>query len=193
MREAIIDIETTGLSPIGCIGDEKKEAIPESMIVCIGINIDGKKTIMFNRNDGLGMTEAFEDAIYFGNERLLLSAFWKFLNDEHIDVLVGFNLDFDWGFIKLRSLKHGIKMKNYAKYTERKDIREILNSQYKAPGKLGDYARFFGIAIDDDISGKEVPIMYQDKKKWHTIIKHLDSDIDLTYAIWKRLEECGLI
>lgn len=171
MRELIVDVETTGLNPL------------EHELVAIGFKSKKHGTACMVRKNRVG---------YEGDkEYQLLRAFWL-VAEEH-DYLVGFNLDFDWTFLKLRSLKHGIRIKHFEKYTQRKDIRLILNSNPYAKGTtLKDYAQFFGFTIDDDIDGSKVPELYA-KGDYEAIEKHLLSDITLTSQLWERLKECEVV
>jgi len=85
MMRAVIDIETTGLNPL------------EDKIIAIGI---------YNLENG-------EIKILFGEEKDILKDFWGYIEENDIEQLIGSNLKFDWTFLKLRSLKHRIKIKYF--------------------------------------------------------------------------------
>ena len=177
MTIAIIDTETTGLNPM------------DARLVAIGLNIlhdDGVVEKVLITND---------------DEKQILEDFWGWIKFYNITKLVGFNLDFDWQFLKLRSLYHRLKIRHFKKYDGRVDLRLILNSnKYQKGTKLTDYCRFFGLDIeDDDFKGDAVPTLWKkyvedgDREALEEIAKHLDKDIDRTLELYKILVECGLI
>jgi len=167
---AVIDLETTGLNPF------------TDQIVAIG-------TWFENFSGPFVMTAENEEA-----EGDMLEHFWHSM--KNVDLLVGFNIDFDWQFLKLRSLKHGIKIKYFSRARDaryrRIDIRRILNPDRYAKGRLKDYAIFLGIEFEDETNGYDVPELFA-QGNFDEIAKHCSSDVELTYKIWKRLLECGLV
>jgi uncharacterized protein YprB with RNaseH-like and TPR domain len=176
MKVAIIDTETTGLNPM------------ENRLVAIGI---GRI-----HDDGVIEKVIFMD----DDEKQMLDEFWSWING--VDKIVGFNTDFDWQFLKLRSLYHRIKVKHFKKYSGRIDLREILNGsngRYQKGTRLVDYCRFFDIDVaEDDFKGASVPELWSryeegDESARAEIRKHLDYDIDRTLELYKILVECGLI
>jgi len=176
--KAIIDIETTGLNPM------------QDRIVAIGVGV---------LNEDLAMGKIIITDI---DEKKILERFWKIVEDEDIETIIGFNIDFDWDFLKLRSLYHRVKLKHFRKYQGRIDLREILNghrNRYKKGTGLKDYCRFFGFDIDeDDKDGSEVPELWNkylegDREALNEITYHLEKDLDRTYVIYKILVDCGLI
>ncbi len=176
MTVAILDTETTGLNPM------------DARLVAIGIGfLDG--------NGAMGKVILTNDS-----EEALLKEFWELVENEGVDKLIGFNLDFDWQFLKLRSLYHRLKIKHFKKYEGRVDLRLILNSnKYQKGTKLTDYCRFFGFNIeDDDFKGKSVPELWSrymegNEDALNEITYHLEKDLDRTFVIYKILVECGLI
>jgi hypothetical protein len=174
MTVAILDTETTGLNPM------------DARLVAIGIGII--------HDDGV-----IEKVILMDDdEKQMLDEFWSWING--VDKIVGFNTDFDWQFLKLRSLYHRLKIKHFKKYDGRVDLRLILNSnRYQKGTKLTDYCKFFKLDIeDDDFKGESVPELWSryeegDMSARAEIRKHLDYDIDRTFVIYKILVECGLI
>jgi len=170
-RSAVIDSETGGLNPL------------TDRVIMIGISVNGKY-----------------EKIYSENEKEMLKTFWKRIEELRVGKLIGFNTDFDWTFIKLRSLKHGLKIEYFSKYEGRMDLRHILNSNPRAKGKLTEYSDCFGIDLPgDDIDGKDVPPLWEkylkdrDLKDLKKIEEHLQLDVLRTEAIWKKLKECELI
>ena len=170
-RSAIIDCETTGLNPL------------EDRLIFIGVHI-------------LEMdTKVIIDCVESEKEGLI--KFWDLVEGYNITKLIGFNIDFDWTFIKLKSLRYRIRMKHFRKYEGRVDLRLILNSNRFAKGGLDDYAKFLGLNIND-IKGSEVPKLYErylegDKTALDTIKRHLKRDLERTKYIFDALVECGLL
>ena len=178
MTVAIIDTETTGLNPM------------ENRLVAIGVGF-------LDSNGAMGKVILTNDS-----EETLLKEFWELIKNESVDKIVGFNIDFDWQFLKLRSLYHRIKVNHFKKYSGRIDLREILNGsngRYKKGTGLKDYCRFFGFDIDeDDKDGSEVPELWSrylegDNGALNEITYHLEKDLDRTFVMYKILIECGLI
>ena len=170
MTIAIIDVETTGLDPLN------------SRLVAIGIG--HKDEIKIITND---------------DEEQMLNEFWGFVNVNAIDKIVGFNVGFDWLFLKLRSLKYGLKIKHFANYTGRIDLRTILNGNKYAKGKLTDYCKFFELDVpEDDLKGDAVPTLWEqytmgDNNALEEIKKHLGYDIERTLKLYELIKNCGLI
>ena len=162
-----IDTETTGLNPL------------KDELVAIGIRVDGKSKL-FCRDDNIGEAE-------------ILGNFWGWLSSIPHPILVGYNFDFDWQFLKLRSLKYGLIVRHFDKYNERIDLRLILNpDRYTKGTKLGDYCEFLGIHDGDELSGSDVPTLWE-QHDYDSIKKHLIFDIEKTEALLIRLRDCGLI
>ncbi|XRP97803.1 ribonuclease H-like domain-containing protein (plasmid) [Methanocaldococcus sp. 16A] len=172
MVSAVIDLETNGTNPL------------EHRIIAIGVKIVET-----------GETKVFSD---YSEERVL-KEFWEFVRKKRVKKLIGFNINnFDWQFIKLRSLKYGIKIKHFRKYKERIDLRQILNSNPYAKGRLDDYSRFFGLEVHDSITGKDVPKLWEEYLRGEEmaldeIIDHLLADLERTKYVYDRLVKCGLI
>jgi len=163
-KYAIVDVETTGLNA------------------------------MFDRIIAIGVKgEDFEKVIVNESEKEMLEQFWNFLEEKKVDILVGFNFEFDWQFLKLRSLKHRVKIIHYKKQEQRKDIRIILNSDKYAKGtRLHDYLRFFGIENGDKYDGSLVPYFYK-TGQIEKIKEHLLKDIRSEFQLYKLLVECGVV
>ncbi|MBM7408759.1 ribonuclease H-like domain-containing protein [Methanococcus maripaludis] len=166
----VLDTETTGLNPL------------TDRIIAIGF-WHVNKFVKFVSND----------------EKEMLENFWKFISENKISKLIGFNINFDWTFLKLRSMKYGIKIKYFKKYEERVDLRRLLNSEPRAKGTLTDYCTFLGIDIPgEDISGKEVPKVWEahqngDNNALPRIVEHLQLDVLRTKALYDKILESGMI
>jgi uncharacterized protein YprB with RNaseH-like and TPR domain len=172
MVKVILDVETEGLEPL------------KHRIIAIGIlYIDSGEIQIIDCSD---------------NEEMGLRAFWGCVKSEDITKIYGFNIDFDWTFIKLRSLKYRIKMRHFKRYEDRVDLRQILNSNRFAKGTLRDYAEFLGLHINDDCHGHTVPELYKlyldgHEKALEDIIRHLKRDLERTKYIYDILVESGLL
>jgi len=165
MTKCIIDVETTGLNPL------------DSRIIVIGCKIP---------------TQENEKYFQAANEKLLLKDFWSFVKQNQIKTLIGFNIDFDWTFIKVRSLRNRIYFKWFSAFSENKivDLRKILNDKYKAKGKLSDYCRLFGIPHNTDLAGVDVPQYYLEGKL-DLILEHIKDDVVSTWELYKLISEFG--
>ena len=167
MTVVICDVETSGLDPLN------------NEIVAIGIRANGVSKI-FARNEKTTEAE-------------ILSAFWDELQTIPHPILVGFNLPFDWQMIKLRSVRHKLVIHHLDKYSERIDLRLVLNSDRYARGtKLGDYCKCFEIPDNDDIDGSQIPLLFMEGH-YHKVRAHLEADLVKTEALFKRMQECGVI
>ena len=171
MSKVILDIETEGLDPL------------RHQIIAIGIlDIESNEITII-------------DCL---NEERGLRAFWEYVSDKNVHKIYGFNIDFDWTFLKLRSLKYRIKIKHFKKFEGRIDLRMILNSQKYAKGKLKDYAEFLGYECNDDCEGHTVPELYKlylegYEEALNAIFKHLKRDLERTKYIYDVLLKSGLI
>jgi len=166
VNRCIIDVETTGLNPL------------DSRIIVIGCKLLDK--------------ENGEKYFQAANEKLLLKEFWDFIKEKQIKTLIGFNVNFDWTFIKIRSLANRIYFKWFGKYGDYKisDLRKLLNDQYKAKGKLSDYCKLFGIPHKNGLTGADVPRQFLEGKI-NLILEHLEDDIKSTYELYKIVSEFG--
>jgi len=161
---AVVDVETTGLHPLDC------------RITAIGVSfLDGSPIRIFTDK----------------NEESLLKEFWKIMAGHNVERLIGFNLEFDWSFIKLRSMKYGIKVPHFRKYEGRLDLQALLNS-YSKKGKLTEYCDFFGIEHShDDLKGSEMPKLWtdfeigNDYQSLEKIIVHLTEDVKRTAKLFE--------
>lgn len=155
----VVDTETLGLDPFS------------DAIIAIGI-MDEKGNYFSN---GIKNVD---------DERELLKWFWETIKDA--TSLIGFNIEYDWKMLKLRSLRHRVKIRHLKKYDQRIDVRYLLTEDKFAKGKLKDFAEFFGFDLVDDIPGSEVPAAFADGK-FNEIAHHLASDVRLTWNIYNLL------
>jgi len=106
-------------------------------IVCIGWACEGKKRTVVDR-DERGMLQQFLDFLQPG------------------DTLVGYNFDFDYGFLVLRCLKHGVNPQKLIS-CERIDLMKPIKTLIEAKGvSLQSLADFFGFEYEKT-SGKKNP------------------------------------
>ncbi|VVB77443.1 putative 3'-5' exonuclease related to the exonuclease domain of PolB [uncultured archaeon] len=167
MVDIIVDIETTGVDPL------------KDQVVAIG---------MIGEWGGMRIFQGT-------NEKQILQEFWKELRKGHEQVtIVGFNIDdFDWQFLKLRSLKHRVEIQHFQKYVQRKDIRLILDANRLKKGtRLSDYCAFLGIPDGDELVGSMIPQLFAEGK-YEEIKKHLEFDLDKTLQIWKLMKEYRVV
>jgi uncharacterized protein YprB with RNaseH-like and TPR domain len=185
MTIAIIDIETTGLNPM------------QDRIITIGVGVMHK-----DEEHGINGVVFGKMIIHDMDEKEMLEEFWSWIKVNNVEKIIGFNIDFDWDFLKLRSLYHRVKLKHFRKYQGRIDLREILNgnrNRYKKGTGLKDYIKFFGFDIDeDDKDGSEVPELWSryeegDEGALEEIKKHLSYDLDRTWELYNICLMCGLI
>ena len=159
MTDIIIDTETTGLDPM------------QDELIAIGAVIDGKQSIFIRTQEE--------------PEIEIIEQFWELVSIQHDPVLIGFNLDFDWQFLKLRSLLNRVKFRHFRDYVERKDIRIILNPErYKKGTALTDYCTFLGIPDGDECDGSMMPQFWREGNT-SQIGQHLAHDLMKTSELWK--------
>jgi len=169
---AIIDIETTGLSPWA------------ERITCIGVQIirptDGKSTA---QHEPIVFTQKQNGEID------ILAQFWNYILQNKVTKLVGWNLDgFDWPFIKVRSAFLNVPLGNYFhKYSERIDLMSVL--------KCGKWQKLETAAQvlfgEGKIAANPVILWHEDK------IDELKSynmkDVELTARIFQRCIKLGIL
>lgn len=160
--DLFVDIETTGFNPL------------QDVIIGIGLCSGNKEDYTYVHIEEIKQ------------EKTMLEEFWIYVERNKIDTIIGFNIGFDWSFLKLRSLKHQLDFTWFKNYHNRKDIRIILNSDRYAKGTLKDYAEFFGFRHDDSIDGKDVPTLFV-QGEYEQIEQHCVSDLKITRAIYERL------
>lgn len=158
MTNVILDIETTGLEPF------------KDRIVGIGIK-----------------TEVLEEIKVGDNEKELLEWFWGIQG--RLDNIIGWNIDrFDLWFIRIRSIKHNVKIKELRSI----DLFKILFPEnFQRWKSLNDVSEsFFGERKDK--SGQMIQEAFLNKE-FDKIKEYLKNDLNLTYNLYKRLYECEMI
>jgi len=136
-------------------------------IVCIGWACEGKKRTIVDR-DERGMLQQFLDFLQPG------------------DTLVGYNFDFDYGFLVLRCLKHGVNPQKLI-FCERIDLMKPIKALIEAKGvSLQTLADFFGFEYEKT-SGKKIPEFWENGD-YEAIKRHCLSDVGLAAQLFERLK-----
>jgi predicted PolB exonuclease-like 3'-5' exonuclease len=140
-------------------------------IVALGLSRDG---------DRVDVSTATGDL----SESVLLEWFWNELETESHDgtgSLVGFCIRrFDVPMLMSRSRFLGVRY-------PRLDLgRYNRNSRTVMPRKLKTYAKRYGIPVEDDINGADIPALVE-AGNWEAVIQHVTSDVRLTAALAQRL------
>ncbi|MCD6148650.1 ribonuclease H-like domain-containing protein [bacterium] len=165
MKYLILDIETRGLDPL------------EDEITCIGV------LKLWNGNATCFLNEGLKDS-----EGKILKNFWDEITKETPDFLVGWNIDnFDWRFLKIRSLIKGVKISKYYKKRERIDLMHVLRTpKWRS---LESYASALSII------GKMPydPVVLFETKDFYNLKKYNKQDLEITAEIFKRCLKYGLV
>ncbi|MBU0953342.1 MAG: hypothetical protein KKA90_02900 [Nanoarchaeota archaeon] len=155
----IVKIETTTLEPF-----EK-----DARIVSIGI----KDT---QTGDVIILAEQ--------DERFLLEQFWKQVTDR----VIGFNFDFDYRWLIVRSLKHQVPVQQLVVT----DLRTVLGLGKKfAPGKLEEFAELIGEGREK-FHSREIPILWK-LGKLEEIKSFNQADLELIEKLYERMKVIGLL
>jgi DNA polymerase elongation subunit (family B) len=129
-----------------------------------------------------------------GDEATMLAAFW--LQSKRRDI-IGFNIKgFDLRYLIQRSRYLGVKHPaiDMGKYSKRGVTDLFLEltfydghyDQGAMRRTLKAFCKRFGIPVDDDISGKEIPALAA-AGKWDEIEAHVRSDVALTVELARKL------
>ena len=130
------------------------------------------------------MREGEEAAIVDRDERRMLQQFMGSLRPD--DVVVGFNLDFDYGFLVLRCLKHGLDPLRLVS-CERVDLLKPINSLLQGKRvSLQALADYFKIE-HEKTSGKLIPELWE-AGEHEAIKRHCLDDVRLTARLFDRLK-----
>lgn len=136
-------------------------------IVCIGFACEGEKHVIIDRD-----------------ERGILRQFLELLRPD--DTLVGFKLGFDYGFLVLRCLKHGLnpqKLISCERIDLLKPVKELLEGKWVSLQNLADY---FELKYEKT-SGKKIPELWE-AGDHEAIEKHCLIDVELTAQLFDRLK-----
>lgn len=123
-------------------------------------------------------------AIVDRDERRMLQQFLGFLSPD--DMVVGFNLDFDYGFLVLRCLKHGLtpkKLISCERIDLLKPVKEMLVGKRVSLQALADYFKL----KYEKTSGREIPELWE-AEDYESIKKHCLIDVELTAQLFDRLK-----
>jgi len=164
-----LDTETTGISAV------------DNRIICISAMKLGETEPMLFSTD----TDP--------SEANMLRKFWEWLPPGCR--ICGFNTDFDWDFLLLRSLKHKVPLRWLRKYKDRIDLMHLLNGR-AAPmkGRSQDaYCELMGIHVplNGDIRGKDIPNLYN-LGEIGKINEHCQADVLRLVEMYNRFKECGI-
>jgi len=166
LHPVILDIETTGLDPF------------TDRIVAIGVKRGGDVRIFTDEE-----------------ESKILRDFYDYILDEkdplRTQVLVGYNIqNFDIPFITARTLKWGYLVEaGLLRRIYRADLMAIVTRYLNTKNRnlsLRAVAEFFDIEINDDISGADVPRLWEERN-FGPIIQHCLSDLSVTGQVFERL------
>jgi hypothetical protein len=127
-------------------------------------------------------------------EKDALIAFW---NDATGREFLGFSArGFDLPTLIQRSRLLGVnpsRLPSLARYGKGSviDLRDILtfdDARYEAlmPRSLKMFAKRFGLPVDDDVAGADVPQLIAEGE-WDAVIGHVTSDVRLTIALARRI------
>lgn len=128
---------------------------------------------------------------FFGaDEETLVRDFFAKVEELKPYKVVSFNgYSFDVPFLWTRALKYGIKVpKVFNDKTSHADLWYLLTRRGK--GKLSDFAHLLG--HESIGTGAEVPLLFK-MRDFDSIVKHCESDLANTEALFKRARECGLL
>ena len=165
MKYATIDIETTGLNPL------------MDRITCIGAKLSDKLM-----TDKYFYTSSRED------EAETLRNIWVILDRNEVQKIVGWNInEFDWKFLKIRSLINKVKILKYFHKEDRIDLMLLLKTDRRQ--KLDTYAKL----LLNKRKGTENPIDLWNEKKIAELVEYNKNDVELTFDIFKQCVEYGLI
>jgi len=162
--------------------------------ICFDIETTGLDPIK-DRITAIGVKNCYrEEALIDKDEKFILEEFWKMIAKKYPYFrLVGFNcLSFDMPFILIRSFKHGVKVFDVRGKVI--DLRFVLShgNRYQQ-GKLEDYATLIGLDTKyNGYDGADAIKLWKNKQLME-LEKYVLSDVQITYGIYKRVKEVGLL
>ena len=158
MKTAILDIETLGLDPF------------KDRVVAVGIWSEEEES---------------PELMVSEDEKALLEWAWQKISE--FELIVGWNIKkFDLWFLKIRSLKHGIK----AREIPCLDLMELLFPNGQKWKRLSDVNEFlFGTRMGKENSGRMVSEAFL-QKDFQKIEEYLRKDLEITKRIYERAKAC---
>lgn len=135
-------------------------------VVCIGSKASGEERVLVDKDEKKMLGE-FLDTIAEG------------------DVLVGYNIGFDVGFLILRSLKHGVGFGKLLGRTQI-DLMGKIAGLMKGYVSLREIATYFGLDYGR-ADGTLVPELWE-AGEHESIKEHCLSDVRLTEQLFERLK-----
>ena len=170
MTYIIFDAESTGLDPS-----------ENGMVTCIAtINVETEERKVFQVREDL-------------NEKRMLTEFWDYIKTIKFPNLTGYNSSsFDLTYIIHRSIVREVYIPKF----NQTDLRLTANSFFfsyekKVSGKLSYWAGVLGIPVTTS-NGSEMVRYFLDGK-YDLIRDHNLEDVEVTFALFKRLCKVGLI
>ena len=139
-------------------------------IVCIGHVVGDKEHVFMDRD-----------------EKKVLTIFLDLISVD--DVLVGYNLRFDVGFLTLRCIKHKIDPKKLLGCTQidlMEKVKMYIGGRYAPP--LEKVALFLELNQEETVGGESVPELW-DAGEYEPIKRHCLSDVRLAKQIFERLKQ----
>jgi DNA polymerase elongation subunit (family B) len=163
-RKCVIDIETESLDP------------KEGRIICIGIkDVECQSAEVFYDDDEIEM----------------LRRFLEYFHGKKFDQIIGYNILFDLRYIFARCLKYRIYSNGFFRSLH-VDLMLIMKSvknvfSMNKPGTLEEWSQFlFGESKLE--TAESVPVLFT-KGEIQRIIDYNRKDLELTYQLWKRIQE----
>ncbi len=217
----VVDIETVGV-PWATLddvtkeylqgrasGDAEREAVPRRLglspgtgrVIVIGmLNVTANKGGVFVEGRNKGWCEGGPDGFmrYDGDERELLTEFWRMIGGPHAGRIVTYNgRGFDGPFMMLRSAMLGVApSRNLAGYryavTPHCDLAEILTFQgaVRSQFSLDYWCRRFGITSpkEEGLDGSRVQEVYE-AGGLDEIVAYCVRDVRATAELYRQLED----
>ena len=181
LSPVFLDIETTGLNPL------------QDEIVAVGVKAIDLRQETFNP---WKYQKVWVNAILTretADEDELIRFALHFLTREDA-CIVGYNIaGFDIPFLTARALFNGFKDYQVTALRQRYRIdlmhvvtRYLLTNNRHV--KLADIAAFLGISVDDEITGKDIPELYE-RGEFEKIANHCRSDLEVITALFVKLKD----
>jgi hypothetical protein len=179
LTPVFLDIETTGLNPL------------EHEIVAIGIKAIDLRQETFNpwKYQKVWVNTVFTRET--ADEDGLIRSALHFLTRESV-CIIGYNIvGFDIPFLTARALFNGFKEYQVIALRQqyRIDLMHVVTRYLLTNNrhiKLADIAAFLGIDVDDEITGKDIPELYE-QGEFEKIASHCRCDLETISALFVKL------